>query len=163
MLLRFEQVELLISKRKYRTWQQAFWSTCKTMGHIHRGARLHPIYQLSLDAAEHPSSSNALLARLSVGDETTAFRSRSRRQRLLSRSLLVCLPRNPTRRPRLNRSFLLQTASSTRRFRLRGMFLQRFHRDTVLECGLVCGVEEDPRVKKFSIHAQADRYHGKRD
>lgn len=64
---------------------------------------------------------------------------------LLLQSLLVCLPRNPTRRPRLNRSLLLQTASSTRRFRLRGMFLQRFHRDTVLECGLVCGVEEDLR------------------
>lgn len=80
MLLRFEQVELLISKRECRTWQQAFWSTYKTIGHIHRGGRLHPIYQLSLDAAEHPSSSNALLARLSVGVKTTAFRFGSRRR-----------------------------------------------------------------------------------
>ena len=57
---------------------------------------------------------------------------------------LMCLPRNSTRCPRLNGSLLLQTASSTRRLRLRGKFLQRFHRDTILERGLVRGMKEDP-------------------
>lgn len=54
------------------------------------------------------------------------------------------LPRNTTRCPRLNGSLLLQTSSSTRSLRLRGKFLQRIHRDTILECGLVRGVKENP-------------------
>lgn len=58
---------------------------------------------------------------------------------------LMRLPRNPPRRPRLNWSLLLQTASTARRLRLRGKFLQRIHRDTILECGLIRSVQEDLR------------------
>lgn len=72
--------------------------------------------------------------------------------------LLVCLPRNTTRRPRLNGNFPLQTASSTRRFRLCSKFLQSFHRDPIPQCRLVCGVEEDPTIhRKSQPHAQTKR------
>ena len=56
----------------------------------------------------------------------------------------MCLPSNTTRRPGLDRSLLLQTTSSTRRFRLRGKLLQSFHRDTILQCRLVRGMEKNP-------------------
>ena len=62
--------------------------------------------------------------------------------------LLMRLPRDPTRRPRLNRSFLLQTASSPRRLRFRRVFPQRIHRDPILERGLVRRVEEDPTAPR---------------
>ncbi len=53
---------------------------------------------------------------------------------------LMCLSRNTTSRPRLDRSFFLQTAPSTSSLRFSRKLLQRVHRDTVLKCGLVRGV-----------------------
>ena len=62
--------------------------------------------------------------------------------------VLVCLPRNIPRRARLNSNFLLQITTS--RFWLCRKLLQYIHRDTVLQCGLVRGVEEDPEVQRRS-------------
>ncbi len=63
------------------------------------------------------------------------------------------LPRNPPRHPRLNRRLLLQRSPSTRRLRFRGIFLQRLHRDSIVECRSVRCVEEDPVVHQPSIQA----------
>lgn len=79
---------------------------------------------------------------------------RLRVARLPAQLLLMCLSRDTTRRPRLNRSLLLQTATSTRGLWLGRKFLQRFHRDTILERGLISGMQEDPRTTKVSVRAQ---------
>ena len=82
---------------------------------------------------------------------TGAFRLRLEKATLSASALLMCLPSNTTRRPGLNRSLLLQTTSSTRRFGLRGKLLQSVHRDTILQRRLVRGMEENPTKSQTKI------------
>lgn len=124
--------------------------------YMHSGGRIHPNYQLLVDAAKYTSFPNAFSARTSSRCRNNGITP------LLTEDNtpdvpLMCLPRNPPRRPRLNRNLLLQTASTARRFRLRRKLLQRIHRDTILERRLIRGVEEDPATRpNFSADTRAD-------
>ena len=109
-------------------------------------ADFSPNYELFLGAAGYPALGRLFfLVGSSFNDETAAFRLCS----------LMCLSSNTTRRPGLNRSLLLQTPSSTRRFRLRGKLLQGFHRDAILQCRLVRGMEENPTKFKRKLPKSA--------
>ena len=88
----------------------------------------------------------------------TLWSSRQDKTRLLTRLLLVCLPGDTARRPRLNRSLLLETASSARCLRFGCEFLQCFHRYTILQSGLVCSMEKDPMRTGVSVHCSSDVY-----
>ena len=122
-----------------------FFSVRFRRGYGHVGGRLDTDYRISLDADEQRSSLSAFFGRFPLVVKRLSFRFWSRRQdRPVIPLLLVCLPGDTTLRPRLNRSFLLETASSARCLRFGCKFLQGFHRDTILQSGLVCCMEKDP-------------------
>ena len=126
---------------------QALLRTCtyQMTGYIHIGRRLHSYIRAVFGCCRISIPWEIFfLVGSSFNVEAAASRLRLKKVRPSASTLLMCLPSNTTRRPGLDRSLLLQTASSTRRFRLRGKLLQSFHRDTILQGRLVRGMEENP-------------------
>ena len=118
------------------------------------------IYTLEADSADchwmlknkHPFLSICLVGHRSLSTHFHSLFGLVDRTRLLSPLLLVCLPGDTACRPGLNRSLLLETTSSARCLGFGCIFPQCFHGDTILQSGLVCGMEKDPVRTKVSIH-----------